>query len=228
MGSIFISGIDTDIGKTVATGLLAKFLLKHSGGVITQKLVQTGCTDVSDDIGIHRQLMGCGHLKQDRKGLTCPYLFRHPSSPHLSAGMEGREIDTQHILEATLALEKEFNTVLIEGAGGLMVPLNSNTMVLDYIMENQYPVILVSSSRLGSINHTCLSIEALRSRNIQLRGIIYNIFVQDDPLIAKDSMEQIRIFMVRQHYPGNIVAMNKIDFSNPEEIDFSYFFSDIV
>jgi dethiobiotin synthetase len=142
--------------------------------------------------------------------------------------MEGREIDTQHILEATLALEKEFNTVLIEGAGGLMVPLNSNTMVLDYIMENQYPVILVSSSRLGSINHTCLSIEALRSRNIQLRGIIYNIFVQDDPLIAKDSMEQIRIFMVRQHYPGNIVAMNKIDFSNPEEIDFSYFFSDIV
>ncbi len=226
MGSIFISGIDTNIGKTIATGLLARFLLKRSC-VITQKLVQTGCTEVSYDIGVHRQLMGCGLLEQDRKGLTCPYLFRHPSSPHLSAGMEGRRIDTKHILQATLALEKQFSTVLIEGAGGLMVPLNSGTMVLDHIMENQYPVVLVSSSRLGSINHTCLSIEALRSRNIKLLGIIYNIFDQDDPLIAKDSMEQIRIFMVRQHYPGNIVAMDKIDLSNPEEIDFSSFFSDI-
>ena len=225
MGSIFISGIDTDIGKTIATGLLARFLLKQSS-VITQKLVQTGCTDVSDDIGVHRQLMGCGILEQDRKGLTCPYLFRHPSSPHLSANMEGREIDTQHILAATLALEKEFTTVLIEGAGGLMVPLNSRTMVLDHIVENQYPVVLVASPRLGSINHTCLSIEALGSRNIPLMGIIYNTFAQEDLLIAKDSMEQIRTFMVRHHYPGNIVVMDKIDFSNLEDIDFSCFFPD--
>jgi len=138
--------------------------------------------------------------------------------------MEGRKIDTKHLREATLALEKEFTTVLIEGAGGLMVPLNSSTMVLDHIMENQYPVVLVASSRLGSINHTCLSIEALRSRNIQLMGIIYNLFDQKDLLIAKDSMKQIRTFMVRHHYPGNIVAMGKIDFSNLEDIDFSCFF----
>jgi dethiobiotin synthetase len=227
MSSIFISGIDTGIGKTIATGLLAKFLLKQSERVITQKIVQTGCKNVSDDILVHRHLMGCGFLEQDKKGLTCPYLFRHPSSPHLSAGMEGKKINIKHIQQATIALEKEFTTVLIEGAGGLMVPLNSKTMVLDYILDNQYPVILVSSSRLGSINHTCLSIEALRSRNIKLLGIIYNLYAQDDALIANDSMKQIRIFMMQNHYPGNVVAMNKIDLLNLEDINFSSFFLDI-
>jgi len=224
MARIFISGIDTDIGKTIATGLMARFLHKNNCKVITQKIVQTGCEKVSEDILAHRQIMGCELFEADKKALTCPYLFRHPASPHLAAHLENRQIDIDKITEATKALEKEYTTILIEGAGGLMVPLNSKVMVLDYISGHRYPVVLVSSSKLGSINHTLLSIEALKARNLELLGVVYNRFPQTDPLITKDSVNEIRKFMVKSGYPGNIVELDEIDAAHPDDVDFSLFF----
>lgn len=193
MGSIFISGIDTDVGKTIATGLMARYLIRRSQRVITQKMVQTGCGLISDDILVHRKLMGCGLLDIDRS-------------------------------QATLSLEKQFDTVLIEGAGGLMVPLNPEKMVIDHIVQNHYPVILVSSSRLGSINHAFLSIEALKSRKIRLLGIVYNTYPSTDPLITWDSIKQIRKYMLENQYEGNIVETGRVDISNPLDIDFHQFF----
>lgn len=85
MGSVIcISGIDTDIGKTVATGLMAKALLLRGYSVITQKVAQTGCTGISEDIQEHRKLMGVELLSEDQDGLTCPYVFSKACSPVLS------------------------------------------------------------------------------------------------------------------------------------------------
>lgn len=227
MTEYFISGIDTDIGKTIATGLVARYLFKQDQSIITQKIVQTGCQGLSDDIRVHRQLMGCDLFEEDRSGLTCPYLFKHPASPHLSARLEGKQIDTQTISRATRELKKRFKTILIEGAGGLQVPLNNDSTVLDYIRENHYPVILVTSSKLGSINHTLLSIEALKTRNIHLLGMVYNRYPETDKIISDDSITQMRRFMVQCGYDGPIVEMGGIDLSRPRDLDFSGFFNHI-
>ncbi|MBL6957333.1 MAG: AAA family ATPase, partial [Chlorobium phaeobacteroides] len=81
---IAIAGIDTGIGKSVATGLLARSLLESGSRVITQKMVQTGCQDVSEDILLHREIMGVPLQDVDRDGTTCPYVFSYPASPHLA------------------------------------------------------------------------------------------------------------------------------------------------
>jgi len=93
-----------------------------------------------------------------------------------------------------------------------MVPLNTEFTVLDYIKANHYPVILVSSSKLGSINHTLLSIEALKNRNLDLLGIVYNRYPGADKNIATDSVKEIRKFMIQSGYKNRIIEMKKLIF----------------
>lgn len=88
-GVYFVSGIDTDIGKTVATGMLAKQLLQQGKSVITQKPVQTGCQDIAEDIAVHRKIMGIPMQEADEQRLTMPEIFSHPASPHLAARLDG-------------------------------------------------------------------------------------------------------------------------------------------
>ena len=192
---IAVSGIDTGIGKTYATGLLAKALLRQGRSVITQKIVQTGCSGVAEDILEHRRLMGISLQDVDKEGLTSPYVFGYPASPHLSARMEGVEIDILHVRRATLALQKRYEMVFLEGAGGLLVPLAHNLLFADYIRDAGYELILVSSPRLGSISHTLLSIEACAKRGIVIRGVIYNLFESTDKVIADDTREVILYYL---------------------------------
>jgi dethiobiotin synthetase len=171
-----ISGIDTGIGKTVATGLLARRFVEAGLKVITQKIAQTGCEGVSEDIARHRELMGIPLQEVDHDGTSCPYVFRFPASPHLAAALEGREIDFMAIRRSTFKLQKLFDLVLLEGVGGLLVPLTAELLFADYIRDAGYSLVLVTSSRLGSINHTLLSLEACAARHIPVRGVIYNRF----------------------------------------------------
>ncbi len=174
MTVLFISGIDTDIGKTMATGQLAKALYQKGHKVITQKLVQTGCHDIAEDLITHRKMMGMPLQKVDKDGTTCPYVFSKPASPHLSSALEDTVIDPEMINAATDKLLNDYDIVLLEGAGGLMVPITSSLLSLDYIAKLGYPIVLVTSGRLGSINHTLLSIEAIESRSLSLHAVIYN------------------------------------------------------
>ncbi len=170
-----VSGIDTDIGKTIATGVLAYSLREQGCNVFTQKMVQTGCVDISEDILVHRQLMGIAPTEEDQCCLSCPYLFPTPCSPHLAAKLAGESIDPMKIAAATDALLKRYDLLLLEGAGGLFVPLTLKYTFLDYLQEYELPVILVSSPRLGSINHTLSALEVLQCRQIRLAAIIYNL-----------------------------------------------------
>ncbi|WP_268993039.1 dethiobiotin synthase [Psychrobacter sp. I-STPA10] len=177
MTVLFITGIDTDIGKTYATGWLAKTMQAQGKKVITQKLVQTGCIGIADDIITHRQMMSIDLQQVDKDGITCPYVYPKPASPHFSASLVNDKIDPERISSATKQLEIEYEIVLLEGAGGVLVPLNNDLLTLDYISECQYPVVLVTSGRLGSINHTLLSIEAISKRGLQLHSVIYNHYL---------------------------------------------------
>lgn len=174
MTVLFISGIDTDIGKTIATGQLAKALYQKGHKVITQKLVQTGCLDIAEDLITHRNMMGMPLQRVDKEGVTCPYVFSKPASPHLSSALEDTVIEPEVITAATNTLLIDYDIVLLEGAGGLMVPISDSVLTLDYIAKLGYPIVLVTSGRLGSINHTLLSIEAIKSRSLTLHALIYN------------------------------------------------------
>ncbi len=202
-----ISGIDTDIGKTIATGLLAKSLLQSGCSVITQKIVQTGCSGIAEDIIVHRELMGIELQAEDSSGMTCPYVFDKACSPHLAAELENRCIDTKKIGEATEGLRTRFEHVLLEGAGGLLVPLTREMTFLDYLQEQDYPLILVSSSRLGSINHTLSALELAKNRGIRVSGIVYNTFATSDTVIEEDSRNVFLAALAEYGFPERLVTL---------------------
>lgn len=197
----FVSGIDTDAGKTVVTGWLARRLANESS-VITAKLVQTGSSEISPDILTHRRLMGTGLLPEDREGLTMPETFHYPASPHLASELDGRPIDFPKIERAFTTLAQRYDTVLVEGAGGLMVPLTRELLTIDYVAQQGWPVWFVTSGKLGSVNHTLLSLEALKARDMPLAGLIFNDWcASHDDVIARDTKDYLRTKLT-QFYPN--------------------------
>ena len=198
----FISGIDTDAGKSYCTAWYARELMQRGLRVITQKFIQTGNTGHSEDIDLHRRLTGTGYLPEDKEGLTMPEIFSYPCSPHLAARIDKRPIDFGKIERATRELSHRYDTVLVEGAGGLMVPLTEDFLTIDYIAEKQYPLIFVTSGKLGSINHTLLSFEAIKNRDIALDTVLYNLYpTVEDKTIQEDTMKYIKQYLSK-HFPG--------------------------
>lgn len=197
----FISGIDTDAGKSYCTAWLARELARSGQRVITQKFIQTGNTGHSEDIDLHRRLTSTGYLPEDREGLTMPEIFSYPCSPHLAARIDRRPIDFAKIERATLELARRYDTVLVEGAGGLMVPLTEDYLTIDYIAEKRYPLVFVTSGKLGSINHTLLSLEAIARRGIVLDTVMYNLYpTEKDKTIQQDTMRFIQDYLSK-HFP---------------------------
>ena len=212
MSVLFISGIDTDIGKTYATGMIAKSLMQQGVNAITQKLVQTGVSinpdsgemNIADDIITHRQLMGILLQPCDIDSTTCPYRYQKPASPHLSAALANENLNPDVITSATKSLQTDYEVVVLEGAGGLLVPITEQLLTLDYIATQGYPVILVTSGRLGSINHTLLSLEAIKSRGLKIHSVVYNHIhdsaAQTDEQIAASTIEFLQHYLA-QNYP---------------------------
>lgn len=208
----FISGIDTDAGKSYVTGYLARQWNEQGIRTITQKFIQTGNVGYSEDIDLHRRIMGTGYLPEDREGLTMPEIFSYPCSPHLASRIDGREIDFEKIGRATGELRSRYDCVLLEGAGGLMVPLTEEILTIDYIARENLPLIFVTSGKLGSINHTLLGLEAVRSRGITLHAVAYNLFPEEkDDTIRKDTERFVRKYLA-EHFPqSEFILVPKMD-----------------
>ena len=207
----FVSGIDTGIGKTYAMGYLAKMWNDRGVRTITQKLVQTGNEGMSEDILLHRKIMGCGLLPEDVQGLTMPEIYSYPCSPHLAAEIDGRPIDFGKIDSATAILAERYDAVLVEGAGGLMVPLTRDFLTVDFIAARGYPLIFVTSGRLGSINHLLLSLEAVQRRNIPLHAVVYNRYpADDDKLISEDTENYARTFLSEKFPAAEFILLDPL------------------
>jgi dethiobiotin synthetase len=197
----FVSGIDTDAGKSYVTGYLARQWNGQGIRTITQKFVQTGNDGYSEDIALHRKLMGTGYTKEDEEMLTMPEIYSYPASPHLASRLDNRPVDFDKIERATRILSERYDTVLLEGAGGLMTPLTDDCLTIDYIVEKDYPLILVTSGKLGSINHTLLSLEAIARRDLALYMVVYNLFPENqDKTICNDTKQYIAAYL-RRHFP---------------------------
>ncbi|MDE7442163.1 MAG: dethiobiotin synthase [Muribaculaceae bacterium] len=201
--TIFITGIDTDAGKSFATGWLAKQIMQQGKSVITQKFVQTGNQDRSEDIEVHRKIMGIPMTEADMRNVTAPVIFTYPASPDLAARIDGRELDLDVIAQASATLEKEYDHLIIEGAGGIMVPLKGEYLTIDYIREHRLPVVLVTNGRLGSINHTLLSLKAIADEGIRLFAVAYNTFFDKDKVICEDTRRYIREWL-DSHFPDTL------------------------
>lgn len=208
-GIYFVTGIDTNVGKTAATGIIARELLDRGVNVITQKMIQTGCIDESEDIVEHRRIMNIPMQEDDLNFDTCPYIFTYPCSPHLAARIDKRTIDTNKISEATRRLSDKYEVVLLEGAGGVMVPVTDDYLTIDYMSDMQYPVILVTSGKLGSINHTLLSLEAIRQRGLDLAMLVYNLYPKADETIEQDTLKYLQKYLDKYYPDAELKILEK-------------------
>ncbi len=166
--SVFVTGTDTGVGKTVVSAAL---LHRYETGRLTAywKPVATGSVEGSDTETV-RSLAPPGTAIYAES-----YLFEPPVSPHLAARRAGKRIELDRIIERFKALQSETGgSVLVEGIGGVLVPLNERDLVIDMIEQMGIPCLVVSRSTLGTINHTLLTIEALRARKIVIEGVILN------------------------------------------------------
>ncbi|MCZ8198796.1 MAG: dethiobiotin synthase [Flavobacterium sp.] len=155
---LFVTGIGTDVGKTVASTILTQALEADYW-----KPIQAGDLDNSDSHKVKSQISN-----PKSQIFENSYKLNTPASPHLAAAIDGITIDLKKIIEP-----KTKNHLVIEGAGGVLVPLNKEDCIIDLIQKD-YKVIIVSRHYLGSINHTLLTFEALKSRKIEVSGIIFS------------------------------------------------------
>ena len=222
----FVSGIDTGVGKTMATGLMARCLAAAGRDVVTVKMVQTGCDGFSEDIDVHRAICGGIRFPEDEEGLTSPQVFRFPSSPVLAAALEGRTVDVAAISSAVRRCAERHEIVLVESAGGLDVPLTGDMLSVDLAAAEGWPLVLVTCGRLGSINHTLLSLEAAKSRGMKVAGVVHNWCDGVDPRIDNDAKAATRRHLARMGFPPVVVEVPRFDVSGPcPAVDFSAIFA---
>ncbi|MDH2923848.1 dethiobiotin synthase [Nicoletella semolina] len=209
--AIFVTGIDTGIGKSVATGIYAKELMNQGYSVITQKMVETGAKKFSEDIILHRKLQGIPLTAEDYEGITCPFVYSYPCSPHLAARLENRKIDIDVVIRNTDILRKKYDYVLIEGAGGLAVPYSEELTILDYIQQQNLPVILVTSGKLGSINHTLLSLFACQYHQLRVHSVVYNLYPKTDPIICNETQYYLSNYLSKVFPNANFEVLKCYD-----------------
>ncbi|MHC1697854.1 MAG: dethiobiotin synthase [Geobacteraceae bacterium] len=172
---IFISGTDTGVGKTIVAAALAFSLRKAGLRVAVLKPVTSGAVLVagrlvSEDAELLRWASACTASDRD----IAPYLFREPLAPSESAAREGVVIEARLVRAAFERLSASHDVVIVEGAGGLLVPLAKNLLVADLIEELSLPLLIVARPNLGTVNHTLMTCECARSRGIEVLGVVIN------------------------------------------------------
>lgn len=172
---LFITGTDTGVGKTVVTALVASCLARRGISVGVMKPVATGGEELGGALRSPDALFFKERLALDEPvELINPVCFREPLAPSIAARREGREIDLAQLDEAYASLKRRHDAVLVEGIGGLLVPLKGKCSVADLILHWDVPLLIVARPGLGTINHTALTISHSRSQGLRVAGFIVN------------------------------------------------------
>lgn len=173
----FITGTDTEVGKTVITGGLAGALSRRGRSVGVMKPVASGCTLfrhgelVSEDALF---AMKAANIPMEQYGQVNPYRLALPLAPRLAAELTDTMIDEEHILQCCRRQALNHDVLLVEGAGGITTPLTKKWLVADLAYKLQLPLIIVAHPRLGTVNHTVLTVEYARRRKLPVAGVIIN------------------------------------------------------
>ncbi|WP_191992001.1 dethiobiotin synthase [Bacillus aerolatus] len=191
MAGLFITGTDTDAGKTVSTLLLAHGLMERGIETEPYKPVQSGAEWTggewkAPDAEMYKLL---SKVKDDK---LYTYLFKKASSPHLAAEEEGTTIDEAMLIEEIKRRASGRSLLLIEGAGGLYVPLNrKGRCMIDVMGEVNLPVVIAAKAGLGTINDSMLTIESLKKRKLPIAGLVFSSTVPGEEEIEQDNLEMI-------------------------------------
>ncbi len=200
--SVFITATDTGVGKTTVSYALAKLLKEEGLNVAYFKPVETGVNIIPEDA---YKLSTITNQPLDEIVL---YTFKNPLSPYAAMLTENKTIDLKKILNHYENLMKKYDFIIVEGAGGLLVPILENYTYLNMIKDLNIPVLIVSRAKLGTINHTLLTVKVLDGINIL--GIVMNGF------IGNDISEDLNPMIIEKFSNKKVVA--KCDFSkNPDE-----------
>ena len=173
MRGFFITGTDTGVGKTVFTAALAAKLRAEGHDVVALKPFATGAAVIdgerlsADTLFIERGARSGEPVEQ-----LNPVLLDAPLAPAVAARLEGREIDADHVLGQCRCVAARHQVALVEGVGGLMVPLNEQWLVVDFAAALGLPLIVVARPGLGTLNHTALTVQCARARGLRVAGIV--------------------------------------------------------
>ncbi|MDA8430984.1 MAG: dethiobiotin synthase [Geobacteraceae bacterium] len=188
---IFITGTDTGVGKTIVAATLARLLRMRGLNVGVMKPVTSGCREengrlVSDDALLLCQAAGvaCG-------ADTTPYLLREPVAPAEAATQEGVRIDFARIRESFDRLSACHDFMIVEGSGGLMVPLAGGLLVADLVRQLELPLLVVARPNLGTINHTVLTCFAAQQMAVRVAGVIVNNYPITPDLAERSAVHHI-------------------------------------
>jgi dethiobiotin synthetase len=187
---LFITATDTGVGKTLVSGLLLGYLRAQGVKAGYQKWLATGCAERVDDLERVTELAG-EESDPPPLDLRVPYRFPFAASPHLAAERAGREIEPEVLIAAYENLRKRYEVLLVEGVGGILVPLRRDLLLANLVARLQIPTLLVARSGLGSLNHTLLTLDGLRSRAIPVLGVLFTDGPADDEAIAADNQRTI-------------------------------------
>lgn len=195
MTTYFVTGTDTDVGKTIVSALLTQQL-----DGFYWKPVQSGIIDIEDKETVQK----IGNIAPERV-LPCAYELREPLSPHEAARRDGVKIDLAKIIKPQVNAP-----LVIEGAGGVFVPLNDHDLMIDLIKQMDCEVIVVARSGLGTINHTMLTLHALQNYKIPVKGVVLNGSLNPDNKNAIEQFGKVRIL-------GEIPYIEELNFSGIEK-----------
>lgn len=185
---IFITGTDTGVGKSIAAATLARLLHERGVNVGVMKPVTSGCREkngrlVSEDAELLAWAAGLDRVDAD----VAPYLLREPIAPAEAAGREGVRIDFQHIGEAFARLVSRHDFVIVEGVGGLMVPLAGGLLIADLVIHLSLPLLVIARPNLGTVNQTLLTCFAARQLGIAVSGVIINNYPEQSGIAEQSA-----------------------------------------
>jgi dethiobiotin synthetase len=187
---IFITGTDTGVGKTFVAASLAAYLRERGYRVGVMKPVETGCPERNDlllpqDATQLKEASGCAEPIEK----ICPYRFSEPLAPSIAAERASRKIDVDLLLAAYGEISAEHDVTVVEGAGGLMVPLLPSYTFADFVRVLKLPLVVVAANKLGVINHLLLTLEHASCKGLSVLGFILNRISNETSLATETNRE---------------------------------------
>ncbi len=191
MRGLFVTATDTGVGKTEVACALLRAARAAGIDAVGAKPAQSGATP-GEPTDAERLVEAAGRVEP--LAAVCPYALRAPLAPAVAARLEGVEISLARILDAVRALGARHDAVVVEGAGGLLVPLTERETYADLAVALGLPVLVVARAGLGTVNHAALTVEALRRRGLAIAGIVLNRTApEDDPSVPHNAAEIARL-----------------------------------
>jgi dethiobiotin synthetase len=201
---VFVTATDTGVGKTIVASAIAATLAARGEHVAVFKPAVTGLAEVDAPLPDHELLLASARSSQSA-GDVAPYRFDPPMSPHLAAELAGDPVRPARLLNAARRAASSADALIVEGVGGLLVPLSPSYLVRDFAVDLGLPLLIVARPGLGTINHSLLSIEAARAADLDVVGVVLTPWPEEPGEIERSNLETIaRLGRVAVHTLGEV------------------------